>query len=38
MNTVYNVSYKDRMEKQKIQEEVLVEFTYEATPMVNKIF
>jgi len=28
MNTVYNVSYKDRIKKQEIQEEVLVDFTY----------
>jgi hypothetical protein len=28
MNTVYNVSYKDRIKKQEIQEEVLVDYTY----------
>jgi hypothetical protein len=29
MNTVYNVSYKDRIKKQEIQEKVLADFTKE---------
>jgi hypothetical protein len=35
MNTVYNVSYSDRIKKQEIQEEALVSFTYKQMTLKN---